>query len=485
VTTLTSQPAPLVNTGAAAFAFTSNEPGSTFECRLDGTAYVPCASPTTYSGLTEGLHTLEVRATDAEGYVGGPASAAWTIDTTAPAVLARAPAPTSVDVAHGTAITATFSEPPAPSTVTSGTVLIRRSGTTVPLDAGLSLSGSSVTLQPAAPLAPGATYVVTLDGGIADAAGNTLGATVAWSFTTNGDFIDETAGDFGAGTLDAGGRITGTADGEVALAPADGGEFDGGALPAGWSMTPWQTGGTATVSGGTLAVNAARAHPASTYGPGRSLEFQGTFGGDAYQHVGFGLTLNETPWAIFSTYTGGGLWARTHNGSTAVNTPIPGHWLGTAHVFRVDWTATAIVFSIDGVQVASHALAIATAMRPIVSDSTAGPSTVRLNWLRLTPYAGAATFVSRVFDAGGTATWGAVSWISDRPAGTGVTVSVRSGNTPVPDASWTAFSEIPVSGGAAGQAGRYAQYRLVLTTSNPAVSPSIRRVTLSQTQSGS
>jgi hypothetical protein len=124
-------------------------------------------------------------------------------------------------------------------------------------------------------------------------------------------------------------------------------------------------------------------------------------------------------------------------------------------------------------------------MRPIVSDSTAGPSTVRLNWLRLTPYAGAATFVSRVFDAGGTATWGAVSWISDRPAGTGVTVSVRSGNTPVPDASWTAFSEIPVSGGAAGQAGRYAQYRLVLTTSNPAVSPSIRRVTLSQTQSGS
>src|SRR5262252_7315630 len=60
------------------------------------------------------------------------------------------------------------------------------------------------------------------------------------------------------------------------------------ALPADWFSIPWSQGGTATISGGSLAVDGARVGTNSVYGPGRSLVFVGSFSGDAWQHVGFG-----------------------------------------------------------------------------------------------------------------------------------------------------------------------------------------------------
>ena len=89
------------------------------------------------------------------------------------------------------------------------------------------------------------------------------------------------------------------------------------------------------------------ADASATYAPGQSLEFIATFTGDAWQHAGFSINLQE-PWAIFSTYTGGALYARTTDGTNSVNTLIPGNWLGAAHRFRIDWTASGVDYWIDG-----------------------------------------------------------------------------------------------------------------------------------------
>ncbi len=66
------------------FEFTSNEPGSTFECSIDGGAF-SCDSPFTPDGLADGPHTIAVTAADAAGNADpSPASRAFTVDTAAP-----------------------------------------------------------------------------------------------------------------------------------------------------------------------------------------------------------------------------------------------------------------------------------------------------------------------------------------------------------------------------------------------------------------
>ncbi len=69
-TTITSGPSGSVTGTTATFEFTSNEPGSTFQCQLLPLESTPtnCTSPKTYSGLTAGTeYTFSVWATDASG----------------------------------------------------------------------------------------------------------------------------------------------------------------------------------------------------------------------------------------------------------------------------------------------------------------------------------------------------------------------------------------------------------------------------------
>jgi hypothetical protein len=80
-TAITSGPADNAEIAASStsfgFAATDPNPGSgvaSSECRLDGGAYAACASPKNLTGLSVGLHTFEVRATDAAGNVGIAAS---------------------------------------------------------------------------------------------------------------------------------------------------------------------------------------------------------------------------------------------------------------------------------------------------------------------------------------------------------------------------------------------------------------------------
>jgi hypothetical protein len=84
-TTIDASPPSSTTSTAATFAFSTNESGATFLCRLDDGGYTACVSPVTYSDLTEGAHTFQVKAVDSAGNVDAtPASDSWTIDVTAP-----------------------------------------------------------------------------------------------------------------------------------------------------------------------------------------------------------------------------------------------------------------------------------------------------------------------------------------------------------------------------------------------------------------
>ena len=103
VVTIASGPADPTNQTQATFVFSSNKAGGTYECKLDAAAFGACTSPASYSGLSDGRHSFEVKATDAVGNTGLATIYEWTVDTvppTPPAIETGPPAQTNVRTAR-------------------------------------------------------------------------------------------------------------------------------------------------------------------------------------------------------------------------------------------------------------------------------------------------------------------------------------------------------------------------------------------------
>ena len=84
-TVISSGPPAQSNSSDASFSFSSDEAGATFECSRDGGPFSACTSPSRYTGLADGQHTFQVRATDRAGNTeASPPSVTWTVDTVAP-----------------------------------------------------------------------------------------------------------------------------------------------------------------------------------------------------------------------------------------------------------------------------------------------------------------------------------------------------------------------------------------------------------------
>jgi len=96
-TSIDSGPPAETTSATAGFSFSSSESASTFACSLDGAVFTSCSSPAFYSGLAQGSHSFQVRATDTAGNADPtPAVATWTVlassDATPPTVALTAPA---------------------------------------------------------------------------------------------------------------------------------------------------------------------------------------------------------------------------------------------------------------------------------------------------------------------------------------------------------------------------------------------------------
>jgi subtilisin family serine protease len=96
-TTIDSAPSVLTNDPTPSFAFSSNEQGASFRCRLDGGAFSACSSPLTTAPLPDGPHSFEVRAIDqATNTDPTPASRTFIVDTGPPDTqIVTGPAPGS------------------------------------------------------------------------------------------------------------------------------------------------------------------------------------------------------------------------------------------------------------------------------------------------------------------------------------------------------------------------------------------------------
>jgi methionine-rich copper-binding protein CopC len=116
------------------------------------------------------------------------ASRSWTFttgsaaDTTPPTVSSTGPASNQSGVAVSATVTATFSEAVDTSTVTPASFTLKNGGNGV---AGtVSLSGTTATFAPSAPLANGTAYTATVTTAVKDLAGNPMAANRSWTFTT-------------------------------------------------------------------------------------------------------------------------------------------------------------------------------------------------------------------------------------------------------------------------------------------------------------
>jgi sugar lactone lactonase YvrE len=90
-------------------------------------------------------------------------------------------------------------------------------------------------------------------------------------------------------------------------------------------------------------------------------------------------------------------------------------------------------------------------------------------------------YISPVHDAGNVASWGTLQWEADLPKGTRIAFVARSGNTSVPDETWSGWTEA-VSDAAGSPVNappaRHVQWRVTLSRLKTEASPILRNVAL-------
>src|SRR3954449_12597235 len=129
-TTITSGPTGTTSDNSPTFAFTATEANSVFQCRVDSGAWADCTSPWTTAALSDGAHSVSVRATDVAGNTdASPATRAFTVDPSTP--------------------------PPADTTAPDTTITSGQTGTTSATTASFAFTSSE----------SGSTFQCKLDGG--------------------------------------------------------------------------------------------------------------------------------------------------------------------------------------------------------------------------------------------------------------------------------------------------------------------------------
>jgi large repetitive protein len=237
VPTITATPPSLSGTASATFTFTLN--GGTAQCALDAGGFTACTSPQTYTGLADGPHSFQVRATNSVG-TSAAASYSWTVDTTVPAAPVIATPANNAFVPLGTLTVSGTAEAGA-------TVTLSLDGS---LNGTATATGGSWTLTTSTPLNAG---THTLQATTTDASGNVSPAS---------NLVTVTAAAPPSTTV-AQGNVTATTGAPLSITPVT---ASGGAGNPSFSVSPSLPAGlTLNTSTGTITGTPTATAPATAY----------------------------------------------------------------------------------------------------------------------------------------------------------------------------------------------------------------------------
>ena len=127
-TAITAGPTGPSRVATPTFTFVSSEAPPIFECSVDTARFSTCASPYTLAALADGSHTFAARAIDTAGNIDAtPATAAFTVDSSAPTLTLVSPPDLSSSNSSTVAVTIASSET---ATITTSNVFVM--GTSLP-----------------------------------------------------------------------------------------------------------------------------------------------------------------------------------------------------------------------------------------------------------------------------------------------------------------------------------------------------------------
>lgn len=394
---------------------------------------------------------------------------------------------------------ATFNEAMDPATLTAATFRVYAEGSALPEPGAVFYTATpepKVWFEPRNGFIPpdrlagGVVYTVVLSGAVTDLAGNPLGADVTWRFYTHPEYVvDNTWEDFSLGTLAAGCYLSRNISGELILRPALGEEFEGPSLSPGWTAAAWgSAGGSLSFHAGRVILDAQRVSYAVNYSAPRSLDGMAIFAAtppdlSQEQNVGlsaapdFGGSAASGDYALVTAYNGPqgwGVYARTRAGASSQQTHLAAFTPGAAARFWIHWYPERVEYYSDNqlgtiTLLATHNISPGGPLYLVLGDNRADGAPLQVGWLRLSPYASACVFTSRVLAAAQTADWIALYWMQSLYGPVGF--ETRRGSTPIPDGSWTAWMPSPNNAPLGDPNTLYIQYRATLATADPLRTP--------------
>jgi hypothetical protein len=297
-------------------------------------------------------------------------------------------------------------------------------------------------------------------------------------------FLDSSYTDFlsGQATL-----VTATkrADGELQLAGTINDDFEEPILSTRWTHHSWTTVGggpvTLNLNNGKLILGGSgilSTQPVNLVGTQAAL----TFSPIGYQHFGLATGLGDprqNVWILFGTSPDGSrLLARLNIFGNILEQDLGSVPTGT-HQYRIIPSTGRIDFYIDGSLVASLAAQLPSnvAYKLALSDFY-GTNPLIADWVETMDYPSSGSYLSRIFDAGQLAAWQKLAWSGNKPVGTSVVIETRTGNSPTPDESWSAWANVAPDGTILNPPARYLQYRLTLLSTVPNTTPVVDAISI-------